>query len=103
MWFYKFLPGDSKFYILMLAAITWAIWTIRNKITFENYRMRSPEVIVYTVASFMGYWAGLYDEGDAMKISEGAKKLMTKTAEIVQRADGGGAATSVVLLAGSKT
>ena len=102
VWFYKFLPNDRKFYTLLLAAIAWATWTIRNKVTFDNYKMRSPEVIVYTVASFIGYWAGLYDEGDAAKIREGAKKLMEKTAEITRGVQNGGAATNDGLIAGSE-
>ena len=64
--------------------------------------MRSPEVIVYTIASFMGYWAGLYDEGDVAKTREGAKKLMEKTAEITRGVQDGGAATNGGLIAGSE-
>ena len=96
VWFYKFLPNNRKFYTLLLAAIAWSIWTIRDKITFENYRMRSPEVIVYTVASFMGHWGGLYDEGDVVKIRDGVKKLMEKTTDIMQGILDGGAESNDV-------
>ena len=85
----------------MLPTITWSIWTICNKITFENYKMTSPEVIVYTIASFMGCWEGLYDEGDAVKIREGAKKMMEKTAEVARGVQDDDAGTSGRLMVGS--
>ena len=64
--------------------------------------MRSPEVIVYTVASFVGYWAGLYDEDGVAKIREGAEKLMEKTAEVMRGVQGGGPGTSGLLIMGSE-
>ena len=103
VWFHKYMPNDKKFYTLMLAAFTWSIRTTRNKITFENYKMRSPEVIIYTVASFMVYWAGLYDENDAAKIKGGAKKLMEKAAEVVRGMQDGGQGQGELLLVGSES
>jgi hypothetical protein len=40
-WLYAYLPGDERFYTLLLAAICWSIWTIRNKVTFEKYAIKS--------------------------------------------------------------
>ena len=99
VWFFKFLPNDKQFYSLLLAALVWAVWTIRNKITFDKYKMKSPEVLVYTMASFMGYWAGLYEESEAARIRDGAKKLMLKAAEIVHGIRGDGAVVNDVVAA----
>ena len=33
VWFRKFIPNKGEFYTLLLAALCWAIWTIRNKVT----------------------------------------------------------------------
>ena len=57
---------------------------VRNKITFDAYVMRSPEVIVYTMASFLVYWAGMDNEADAGRLKEGANKLMKMTADLTR-------------------
>ena len=65
VWLNRFLPGDEKLYILLLADIIWSIWTTGNKITFEIYVVKSPKLIIYTAASLMGYWVGLYADVNA--------------------------------------
>ena len=50
--------------------------------TFESYVVKSPEVCVYTMASFVTYWAGLYKEEDAEQLKDGASKLMKVAAEL---------------------
>ena len=49
----------------------------------------------------MGCWAGLYDEGDAVKIREGAKKMMEKTAVVARGVQDDDAGTSGRLMVGS--
>jgi hypothetical protein len=80
-WLYAYLPGDERFYTLLLAAIYWSIWTIRNKVTFEKYAVKSHEVILFTMCFFSTYWAGLYKAEDAEKIRGGVKKLITLAAD----------------------
>jgi hypothetical protein len=62
---------------LILDVVCWSIWTIRNKITFEKFILRSHVVIVFTVCSFLKHWAGLYgDEKEA--IHAGDDQLVNK-------------------------
>jgi hypothetical protein len=36
-----------------MAAVCWAIWILRNKMTFEKYVLRNPAEVVFTVCSFL--------------------------------------------------
>ena len=92
-WFYAFWPGGAKFYALIMSAVCWAIWTTRNKITFEGYKLRSPISIVFTVCSFLKYWAGMYKAEDKMAICMGADYLIQKTM-VVARQDGTSSSTT---------
>jgi hypothetical protein len=47
-----------------MAAMCWAIWTLRNKLTFEHYVLQNPVEIVFTVCSFLLHWTGLQKEED---------------------------------------
>jgi hypothetical protein len=49
-----------------------------NKVTFEEYQLRFAVVTIFTVYSFINYWASLYGADDVEKLRSGAKKLMTK-------------------------
>jgi hypothetical protein len=64
------------FYKVGINAICWAIWTIRNKATFDNYNMRSPSEAVLTMRSFVMYWAGLQSTDDKAQLLMGAGRLM---------------------------
>jgi hypothetical protein len=56
---------------LILDVVCWSIWTIRNKITFEKFILRSHVVIFFTVCSFLKHWAGLYgDEKEAIHVGD---------------------------------
>jgi hypothetical protein len=95
VWFYRFLPGGESFYMVGLAAVCWSIWTVRNKVTFEKHVVRSPVEAVFTVCSFLLYWAGLQAGDDKDKLTDGARKLMSLAAEVVKLGAGraGGSAT----------
>jgi hypothetical protein len=80
VWFYSFLPGGEKFYMVRMAAVCWAIWILRNKMMFEKYIHRKPAEIVFMVCSFLMHWAGLQKEGDKMMLASGVKKLMSTAA-----------------------
>ncbi|KAM3408255.1 hypothetical protein ACQJBY_001436 [Aegilops geniculata] len=59
VWCNMFLPNETRFYTVGLAAVTWAIWLARNKATFEKQLIKSPFEIVYSPCPFLLYWAGL--------------------------------------------
>jgi hypothetical protein len=70
---------------LVTAALCWAIWITRNKITFDRYILKSPVVIVFSMCLFLLYWAGLYYLEEAEAIRGGANKLMAKAAELARQ------------------
>jgi hypothetical protein len=82
VWFYRFLPGGDSFYMIGLAAVCWSIWTVRNKATFENHVVKSPVEAVFTICSFLLYWAGLQVGDDKDKLVDGARKLMKLAASV---------------------
>jgi hypothetical protein len=49
----------------LLALVCLSIWTVHNKITFDEYVVKSPDVITFTMSSFITYWVTLYDDADA--------------------------------------
>ena len=72
------LLGKKSFYTVLLAAVFWAIWTIRNKVRFDQYTIKSHVVIIFTVCSFLMNWACLYGDEDAGRLNIGTQELMTK-------------------------
>jgi hypothetical protein len=61
------------------------MWTIRNKATFDNYNMRSPYEAVFTMCSFVMYWAGLQTAEDKAQLLMGAAKLMEMVTEMARQ------------------
>ena len=84
-WFYAFWPGGGKFYPLMIAAVCWSLWTTRNKMTFDKYKLRNPISIVFTACAFLTYWAGLYSGDDKEAITGGAAQLKKMAMLYVER------------------
>jgi hypothetical protein len=41
-----------------ITAVSWGIWTLQNKVTFENYVIRNPAEVVFTVCSFLLFYQG---------------------------------------------
>ena len=39
VWFYTFVLDGDRLYIVVIAAICWAIWKARNNVTFEEHNM----------------------------------------------------------------
>ena len=61
--------------MMIIAAVCWGIWCLRNRTTFVKYNARSPLEVVFTACSFMLYWAGLLKEDDRRKFQTGVKRL----------------------------
>lgn len=81
-WFYAFLPGGYKFYMIGIAAICWGIWTVRNKVTFDAHVVRSPVGSIFTICSFLMYWSGLLKGADKEIPNNGVQMLMKETSRL---------------------
>jgi hypothetical protein len=46
-WLYSYAPRMEKFYVVLIAAIFWAIWNVKNMVTFEEQILRSPSKIIF--------------------------------------------------------
>jgi hypothetical protein len=74
---YAHLPKCHKFHMVILDSVCWAIWNVRNRITFDKYTLKSPSVITFYSISLLIYWAGLQKlAADKEKLSEGALLLV---------------------------
>jgi hypothetical protein len=85
-WFHAYLPNNDKFHIVIVASVCWAIWNVRNRITFDKYILKSPSVIIFYSISLLLYWAGLQKLlSDKEKLTEGAQKLKQVAAYVYSR------------------
>jgi hypothetical protein len=82
-WLLAYFPRGKKFHMLLLAAGCWAIWNVRNQITFEKKVVKSPMVTIFSMCAFLRYWAGLYGD-DAEKVRGGADQLMQKAGDMAR-------------------
>ena len=71
--------------MMIIAAICWGIWILRNKVTFDKHVIRSPLEAVFTACSFMMYSAGLLKEEDRVKLQAGVKRLAHAAAALADR------------------
>jgi hypothetical protein len=74
-WCEKYMPKNSKFYMVGLAAICWAIWQARNNVCFERKKIRSPTEIICSASSLLKYWAGLQKGEEKEMLEAGADTL----------------------------
>jgi hypothetical protein len=84
-WFHSLLPGFGKFHMVILASICWAIWNIRNRVTFDNSQMKSPSVFSFYSILFVGLFEITKDVVDKEKLLEGAHKLKQVAASVYTR------------------
>jgi hypothetical protein len=86
VWFHSLFPGFGKFHMVILASVCWAIWNIRNRVTFDKFHLKSPSVISFSSISLLIYWAGLQnDVVDKEKLLKGAHKLKKVAAMVYAR------------------
>jgi hypothetical protein len=96
-WFHSFIPCMERFYVVLIAAICWVTWSVRNKVTFEKHILRSPSEIIFYSVSLLLYWTGLQKEADKDQLAGGAKKLM-HSATIIFSASSAAAGNMSMLL-----
>lgn len=75
VWVQHFLPTGGACYMAGLAAVIWAIWTMRNRVVFDKKQVRSPTEIVCSTCSFLRYWAGLLHGQHRDSLEAGAQTL----------------------------
>ena len=76
----------QNFFMVVVAALCWSMWVTRNKVTFEDYVVRSPFEVIFTMCSFLLYWSGLQGGDNRDKLAEGPKKLMKLAADLAREA-----------------
>jgi hypothetical protein len=81
---------EEKKFMVGLAAVCWSIWTIRNKITFEEHVLRSPVEAVIIICSFLLYCEGSHVGDGKCNLADGARKMMKTAAEVTRRSHGFG-------------
>ena len=96
-WFYSFLPGGKKIYMIGLAAVCWAIWIVRNKVTFDEHIVRSPSEVLFTMCSFLLYWLGLQVGNDRDALVGGTRKLMKMAADFAWRSQAQGGRVPAII------
>lgn len=52
VWIKKIIPAGGKYHIVGLAAVFWAIWKLRNKVSCEKKLDKSPTEIIYYACAF---------------------------------------------------
>jgi hypothetical protein len=80
---HAFWYGGDFFYLALISAVFWSIWITRNKVTFDEFILKSPVTIIFTVCSIFKYWAGLYQDEDKQAIHAGVDQPRKKAAELV--------------------
>jgi hypothetical protein len=65
----------KKFYMVGVSAVRWEIRIVRNRVACENYILRSPLEAVFTMCSFLLYWAGLQTSDGKNLMIEGTRKM----------------------------
>ncbi|KAF7093428.1 hypothetical protein CFC21_095842 [Triticum aestivum] len=93
VWCNMFLPNETRFYTVGLAAVTWAIWLARNKATFEKQLNKSPFEIVYSTCSFLLYWAGLQPVEGVARLRLGVEMIRASTTKLMAMCEGARRAT----------
>jgi hypothetical protein len=67
---------------LLTAFICWFIWITLKIIIFEKDVLKSNVVVIFTMCSFVYYWAGPYEEEAVTKLRIGARRLAEKSFEL---------------------
>jgi hypothetical protein len=75
VWIHNTLPQDPQMHAVGLAIVCWAVWKTRNKVCFENKRVKSPTEIVCMMCTFLTYWAGMLKDGLKQQVMQGAEAM----------------------------
>ncbi|KAF7034192.1 hypothetical protein CFC21_045239 [Triticum aestivum] len=84
VWCYVFLPGGDVFYTAGIAAICWAIWSCRNRVTFEHIPLKSPFECIFSACALLCYWAGMMKQEDAATLRTGGELLKDNASRLMR-------------------
>uniref|UniRef100_A0A0A8YEN1 Uncharacterized protein n=1 Tax=Arundo donax TaxID=35708 RepID=A0A0A8YEN1_ARUDO len=87
----KTSSGTEQMHYVGFAALSWTLWTTRNAIVFDQFKLNEPNTIIYKMCSFILHWAGLQSQEDRKHYTWGVNFLQQRTKEIVA---GGSSSTS---------
>ena len=76
-WVAKLLPRRTNLHVVLVAALCWALWKLRNRACFDLKLIKNPVEIICYACSFLKYWAGLQLGADKDDILAGANKLQS--------------------------
>jgi hypothetical protein len=82
------LLGCDDLYMVGIAAICWAIWNTRNKITFDKYETRTPCEVMFLSFALLMCWAGMQKEQGKEKLQFGASRMMEKASGLLRLHNG---------------
>jgi hypothetical protein len=82
-WCDKWLPNGKQFHVVGVAAICWAIWKTRNKACFDGKLLNDPISVICDACVLIGYWAGLFAEGDKESLVDGANTMLAIALKIL--------------------
>ena len=71
--------------MMIIAAVCWGIWILRNKVTFDKHIARTPLEAVFTVCSFLMYFPGLLKGIDKESVQAGVQKMVRVAASLADR------------------
>ena len=74
---------------VLLAGVTWALWTNRNKMAMERSFPKDPLQLVYSCVFFLQRWRSLLKPADRDGLMEIARKLKMWASAPRPRGDGG--------------
>ena len=83
-WSHSFFPDGEVLHAVGIAAICWAIWTCRNGVTFESKRLQTPFECCFSMCAFLGYWAGLLKQEDAVDLRAGVDMLKNSASRLMR-------------------
>ena len=70
--------------MVVIAAVCWGVWKVRNNVTFEEHKLRSPCEILFHISSLVTYWSGMHKKKEQDMLQAGASKLLERSVELVR-------------------
>ena len=84
-WCHSFFPEGEVFHTVGIAAICWAIWTCRNRATFEFIPLKNPSECAFSTCALLCYWAGrMKQQKDVDDLRTGAAMLKNNASRLMQ-------------------
>ena len=66
---------DNNFAYIILAAVAWSLWKVRNDLVFNNVLIKSPKAINYMIVGFLTQWTKMQKEKNGLLMEDLVLKL----------------------------